>query len=1666
MRRSCRFTALMIAILLSSALPTLATADAYVVVGGNLFTVCASGCDFTSIQDAIDDAGTAAGDTIQVNDPVHTEPGIVVDKDLVIQGLGTDATIVQAAEVAGTALDRVFAVMTGSIVTIRDMTIRYGATIAAGGGLHNAGDLTLERCVITDNRVTGGSLSEGGGLRSKDGKIAIYDCTIKNNSSERGGGGMVLVDSAYVHGCTISDNSGGYGGGALLLSEHQEFINCTFSENAADGMGGGVLMGYNTATMTNCTVTRNISAGGYGGGVCRTGGNLTVVNTIIAGNYGGNEPDVYGRLISGGYNLVGDNTGSTSYFPAGYPNANNDWVGTAASPIDPLLGPLGDNGGLTLTHLPLLISPAKNMIPEGVNGMGAPPLDVDQRGEPRVAFAAGDIGSVEYQKTLPTVTTAAISNITSRTAEGGGEVTDDGNDPVTERGVCWNTTGNPTTADDRTSDGSGVGQFTSTITGLEPATTYYVRAYATNSVGTRYGDHVQFNTISEIPTVSTAAITEITSSTATSGGDVSFDGGTPVTARGVCWSTSANPTIADDLTTDGSGTGAFASVITGLSPGTTYHVRAYATNSIGTAYGDDLEFETLPVPPAVNTTLVTEITSATASSGGSVTDDGGAAVTARGVCWSASENPTLEDSFTTDGSGLGTFASTITGLTHASVYHVRAYATNVAGTNYGDDVEFETNPVLSTVTTAATTEITMTTATSGGEVTDHGGRYVTVRGVCWSTTANPTIADSHTSNGSGVGLFSSEIIGLSPGTTYHVRAYATTSVGTAYGDDVSFVTSSALPTVTTAEDIEITSTTATSGGEVTDDGGDPVTARGVCWGTSSNPTIAGNHTINGSGLGLYSSEITGLTPGIVYHVRAYATNGNGTSYGDDIEFTASAELPTVATTSMTEINPTTATVGGEVTGDGGSPVTARGVCWSTSEDPTIADDHTSNGSGLGTFAGEIIGLSPGTSYYVRTYATNGAGTAYGAGIRFKTTAVLPTVTTASAIEITPTTAISGGNVTYDGGASVTARGVCWSESSGPTIADDHTSDGIGLGTFTSAIADLDPTGTYYVRAYATNEIGTAYGDEVIFSTLAGLPVVVTGDITSIDARSAICAGQVIDGGGREVTARGICWSESVHPTLADNHTVDGAGTGTFASSISDLDPNTRYYVRCYATNDLGTVYGEERSFATLVALPTVTAVELSSITATGATCVAEVTDAGGGSVTARGFCWSTSFNPTTADDHTTDGTGLGRFTSSITDLISHTSYYARPYATNEAGTSYGAMMFLLPGNSVPSVATNSITSVTDGSALGGGQVISDGGDPVTARGICWSRSHGPSLEDPHTTNGTGLGSFVSAIIGLDPNVTYYVRAYATNGIGTAFGEEISFTTTIALPLVVTKAVVSITENTAETGGRVIETGGSAITALGVCWGTSENPTIAHNLVAARPGPGEFDVPLENLQPNTTYHVRAYATNIAGTSYGQNLEFHTNPTPVLSTVRTGEATSVDGSSFEVSWTVVSDGGSPIIDCGICWSGSPHPTLDDEHIAGVPGLGKSSEIVTGIEPNRLYYIRAYATTRAGTAYGNEITFGLFETALSTSGANPFSDVFPISFTLSSSGSVRLDVYDSMGRRVRTLVDQTVTSGMIQTEWDGKNDYGDKMSSGIYYLRLSTPNHLLTKRIALLR
>lgn len=391
-------------------------------------------------------------------------------------------------------------------------------------------------------------------------------------------------------------------------------------------------------------------------------------------------------------------------------------------------------------------------------------------------------------------------------------------------------------------------------------------------------------------------------------------------------------------------------------------------------------------PPVITTLQVTDVTQVKANSGGDIKSDGGSEILSRGVCWSTSANPAISDKKTTDGTGDGRFSSKMSDLSSNTKYFVRAYASNEIGTGYGSIISFMTKRIeIPAVLTLNASGITQSSVVSGGEITEDNGGTITNRGVCWSTSSGPTVEDSKTSDGSGVGRYVSSVSGLIKGTTYYLRAYAINSAGVAYGNEIIFRTISTSPEITTSTISEIGARSAQSGGAIISDGGEPITEKGICWNTIPDPTVENFRKSEGSGLASYISLMMELLPGTTYNVRAYAINKNGTAYGNNLSFSTLPEPPVLLTSAATSVKSDGVITGGTIISDGGSPIISRGVCWSPIHNPTLADVKTANGSGTGTFYSNITGLKSGTLYYARAYATNSAGTSYGNEISFRTT---------------------------------------------------------------------------------------------------------------------------------------------------------------------------------------------------------------------------------------------------------------------------------------------------------------------------------------------------------------------------------------------------------------------------------------------------------------------------------------------------------------------------------------------------------------------------------------------------------------------------------------------------------------------------------------------------------
>ncbi len=535
--------------------------------------------------------------------------------------------------------------------------------------------------------------------------------------------------------------------------------------------------------------------------------------------------------------------------------------------------------------------------------------------------------------------------------------------------------------------------------------------------------------------------------------------------------------------------------------------------------------------------------------------------------------------------------------TPSSLYLIGSYSTSYAGKHVfvnNNNAYLSGTPAFSILDVTATVPVltlnpisgvSYTTATFSGNVTNDGNGNSTERGFCWHTSPSPTTSNSKIANGSGEGSYINNITSLLPGTKYYVRSYAVNAVGTGYSNTETFTTPAYLPpTATTGNASGIHLTGGTLNGTVNANNQNTTITfeygTTVAYGServASPPSLSGNSAV------AVTSSLTGLLPNTTYHFRVKAVNIVGTTYGADMTFTTVSGPPVVTTSSSTGITNTGATLNGTVNANNQSTTATFEYGTTAAYGSTITIDQGTL-SGVTNYAvtSTISGLTPNTTYHYRLVAVNGSGTSYGADATFSTgVGAPPSVTTSVVSIINPETVQCGGTVTSEGNGPVTSRGVCWSLTPTPSINGFHTNDGTGTGTFNSIINNLLSGQKYYVRAYASNLYGTAYGEEKTFTTEAGkLPVVNTRPVYSIGITTAGSGGSVTSGGDAAVTARGVCWSLASNPAINGFHTTDGTGTGDFASSLSNLIPGQSYYVRAYATNSYGTTYGQNIKFTT------------------------------------------------------------------------------------------------------------------------------------------------------------------------------------------------------------------------------------------------------------------------------------------------------------------------------------------------------------------------------------------------------------------------------------------------------------------------------------------------------
>ena len=883
----------------------------------------------------------------------------------------------------------------------------------------------------------------------------------------------------------------------------------------------------------------------------------------------------------------------------------------------------------------------------------------------------------------------------------------------------------------------------------------------------------------------------------------------------------------------------YSETLTGLAPGTTYYYCAIAQNAVGTAFGTVRSFTTAATPTVVSQAAAT-VTSTGATLQGAANPN---LSDTTGYFRYATANPgACDDAFGlrapgSGGAALGAgsnpvdYSEAIAGLAPGTTYYYCAIAQNASGTGFGAVLSF-TTPAAPTAVTQTATNVTSTGATfqgSGNPNLDDAIGYfryaIADPGSCDDAfgTRAPTSGGAALGTGASPVAFSEAATGLAPGTTYYFCAIAQNASGTGFGAVLSFTTPAA-PTMTTQTPTAVSGTGAMLQGSANPNQSDTTgyfrygtTDPGNCtdaFGTRA-PASGGASLGAGQSAVVYSQAITGLAPGTTYYVCAAAQNAWGTSFGAVLSFTTPA-APTVTTLAPTAVTHLGATLQGSA--DPNLSATTAYFRYAAA-DPGTCDDTfgirapASGGASLGAgqspvdYAEAIVGLAPGTTYYVCAIAQNAEGTSFGAVLSF-TTAAAPDVTTEDAADVTSSTATLNGTVnpnllastgwfrydTTDPGSCNDSFGTRAPASGGTAFAAQS-----GAQAYSEALTGLLPGRTYYFCAIAQNAAGTSFGEVRTVTTTAEIPSVTTNPPTSVEPTSAQLNGAANPNGDAatgwfrlDTTDPGACNDSFGTRVPATGGSALGGGIAqvAFSEQATTLTAGTRYYVCAIASNAIGTGYGEVLTFVAGGLPPVVTTEAAMDILATSATMAGTANP--NGTYTTAWFRFGDSDPGTCSDSFGarvpgTNGVAVGNgftsvdFSQPLLDLEPATTYFYCAAASNDVGATFGEVRAFTTAAIPPEVETLSATP------LEGIVSMTGAANPMGSITSGWFRFDAVNPGACDDTFGTRMPAAGGTILGAGRDAvaytsftaelapgTYYFCAIASNGGGTGYGELKTF----------------------------------------------------------------------------------------------------------------------------------------------------------------------------------------------------------------------------------------------------------------------------------------------------
>jgi N-acetylneuraminic acid mutarotase len=333
----------------------------------------------------------------------------------------------------------------------------------------------------------------------------------------------------------------------------------------------------------------------------------------------------------------------------------------------------------------------------------------------------------------------------------------------------------------------------------------------------------------------------------------------------------------------------------------------------------------------------------------------------------------------------------------------------------------------------------------------------------------------------------------------------------------------------------------------------------------------------------------------------------------------------------------------------------------------------------------------------------------------------------------------------------------------------------------------------------------------------------------------------------------------------------------FTVLVNDLEPHTAYIIRAFAVNEAGEGLGVELKRTTTSGLGQITTIKPDSIKGTSVVAGGNMVEPGEGTILERGLFRSRrpdmSLKDTLISPMNTDS-----FVFKVAGLDTMTTYYLQAFARNDYGVFTGDPEEFTTKNGRPEFESFSILGWEFTDASYAATLLSEGDAPVTSKGVCWSETPGPTIDNHVSVNPSGNLNFTGTISGLTPLTKYYVRAFAVNSpFGTTYSQTIEFTTRNNQPVVESNAIFSISDGSAGVEGEVLSAGMGAITVAGFCWSTSPDPTILNSYKVMSNSVGPFRDYISGLRGGRTYYVRAFAQNSSGqTAYGRVLTMDTPP----------------------------------------------------------------------------------------------------------------------------------------------------------------------------------------------